>query len=107
MGIINRTYSVTYFNDNEQHSSLKYLHVECQCLSTNSWACLLDEAVIASALPWMMAIEICLKKKDIWWGSLVALKMRQPMSVKREHAAEPMIPDVSTATGTNSKSATS
>ena len=33
--------------------------------------------------------------------------MRQPISVKREHPAKPMIPDVSTATGTNSKSATS
>ena len=30
--------------------------------------------------------------------------MRRPISVKREHPAEPMIPDVSTATGTNSKS---
>ena len=33
--------------------------------------------------------------------------MRRPISVKMEHPAEPMIPDVSTATGTNSKSATS
>ena len=33
--------------------------------------------------------------------------MRRPISAKREHPAEPMIPDVSTATGTNSKSATS
>ena len=33
--------------------------------------------------------------------------MLRPISVKREHPAEPMIPDVSTATGTNSKSATS
>ena len=33
--------------------------------------------------------------------------MRRPVSVKREHSAEPMIPDVSTAKGTNSKSATS
>ena len=31
--------------------------------------------------------------------------MRRPISVKREHPAEPMIPDVSTTTGTNSKSA--
>ena len=33
--------------------------------------------------------------------------MWRPISVKREHPADPMIPDVSTATGTNSKSATS
>ena len=39
-------------------------------------------------------------------GSLVALEMRRPISVKREHSAEPKIPDVSTATGTNWKSAT-
>ena len=37
----------------------------------------------------------------------MALEMRRPISVKREHPAEPMILDVSTATGTNSKSATS
>ena len=37
----------------------------------------------------------------------MALEMRRPISVKREHPAEPMIPDVSTATGTNSKSASS
>ena len=30
--------------------------------------------------------------------SLVALEMRRPISVKREHPAELMIPDVSTAT---------
>ena len=35
------------------------------------------------------------------------LKMWRPISVKREHPADQMIPDVSTATGTNSKSATS
>ena len=28
-----------------------YLHFECQCLSTNSWAYFCYEAVIASALP--------------------------------------------------------
>ena len=33
--------------------------------------------------------------------------MRWSMSVRREHLAELMIPDVTTATGTNSKSATS
>ena len=33
--------------------------------------------------------------------------MRRPISVKREHPADPMIPDVSIATGTNLKSATS
>ena len=33
--------------------------------------------------------------------------MRRPISVRREHPAEPMILDISTATGTNSKSATS
>ena len=33
--------------------------------------------------------------------------MRRPISVKREHPAESMIPNVSTATGTNSKSASS
>ena len=32
-----------------------HLHFECQCLSTNFWAYLLDEAVIASFLPRMMA----------------------------------------------------
>ena len=49
-----------YFDDNDkQHSSLKYLHLEYQCLSTSSGAYLLDEAVIASALPRMMATNIC------------------------------------------------
>ena len=33
--------------------------------------------------------------------------MRRPISVKKVHPTEPMIPDISTATGTNSKSATS
>ena len=33
--------------------------------------------------------------------------MQQPTSVRREHLVEPMIPDVSMATGRNSKSATS
>ena len=33
--------------------------------------------------------------------------MWRPISVKRGHPAEPMIPDVSTATGTNTKAATS
>ena len=33
--------------------------------------------------------------------------MRWPISVRREHPAEPMIPDVSRAIGTNWKSATS
>ena len=33
--------------------------------------------------------------------------MRWPISAKRVHPADPMIPDVSTATGANSKSATS
>ena len=32
--------------------------------------------------------------------------MQRQISVKREHPADPMIPDVSTATGTNSMSAT-
>ena len=36
-----------------------HLHFECQCLSTNSWTYFLDEAVIARALPRMMAAEIC------------------------------------------------
>ena len=36
-----------------------YLHFDCQCLSTNSWTYFLDEAVIARALPRMMATEIC------------------------------------------------
>ena len=35
-----------------------HLHFECQYLSTNSWAYFLDEAVIANALPQMMATEI-------------------------------------------------
>ena len=83
------------------------LHLECQCLSTNSWAYFLDEAVIARALPRLMATEICQKMQDIWRGSVVALEMRGPISVKREHPAGPMILDASAATGTNSKSATS
>ena len=33
--------------------------------------------------------------------------MQRTISFRREHPAEPIIPDVSTATGTNSKSATS
>ena len=33
--------------------------------------------------------------------------MRRPISAKGKHPADPMIPDVSSATGTNSKSATS
>ena len=37
----------------------KYLHFEFQCLSTNSWAYLLYEAVIANALPRVIATEIC------------------------------------------------
>ena len=36
-----------------------HLHFECQCLSTNSWTYFLDEAVIARALPRMMATKIC------------------------------------------------
>ena len=36
----------------------------------------------------------------------MALEIRRPISVKGEYPAEPMIPDVSTATGTNSKYAT-
>ena len=36
-----------------------HLHFECQCLSTHSWTYFLDEAVIARALPRMMATEIC------------------------------------------------
>ena len=36
-----------------------HLHFDCQCLSTNSWTYFLDEAVIARALPRMMATEIC------------------------------------------------
>ena len=36
-----------------------HLHLECHFLSTNSRAYLLDEAVIASALPRMMATGIC------------------------------------------------
>ena len=36
-----------------------HLHVDCQCLSTNYWTYFLDEAVIARALPRMMATEIC------------------------------------------------
>ena len=36
-----------------------HLHFEYQCLSTNSWTYFLDEAVIARALPRMMATEIC------------------------------------------------
>ena len=35
------------------------LHFECQCLSANLWTYLLDAAVMASALPRMMATEIC------------------------------------------------
>ena len=84
-----------------------YFHFECQCLSINSWAHLLDETVISSALPRMMATEICRKMYDIRLASLVALEMQRPMSVRREHPADPMIPDVLTATGTISKSATS
>ena len=36
-----------------------HLHFDCQCLPTNSWTYFLDEAVIARALPRMMATEIC------------------------------------------------
>ena len=32
-----------------------HLHFDCQCLSTNSWTYFIDEAVIARALPRMMA----------------------------------------------------
>ena len=53
-----------------------HLHVECQCLSTNSCACLLyflDEAVIDSALPRMMATETderCKTSGGVhWWPS--------------------------------------
>ena len=35
----------------------------------------------------------------------MALKIRLPILVRREHTAEPMISDVSTATGTNTTSA--
>ena len=37
----------------------------------------------------------------------MALEIRRPISYKEDHLTKPMIPDVSTATGTNSKSATS
>ena len=37
----------------------------------------------------------------------MTLEMRQPISDNREHQTDPMIPDVSTATGTNSMSAKS
>ena len=37
----------------------------------------------------------------------MTLEMRRPISVRREHPEEPMIPDDSTATGTNSMFVTS
>ena len=54
------TYIAIFFcNDNDkQHSSFKYSHLECQYLSTDSMVYMPDEAVIVSALPRMMATEI-------------------------------------------------
>ena len=66
-------------------------------------AYLLIEYVIASVLVRIMVTEMSLMTVDVWRGSLMALKMRRPISVRREHPAKPMIPDVSTATGANSK----
>ena len=77
------------------------------CSSVYFWAFLLNEDDIRGAFPRMMVTDICWKMQDVRRGSLVALEMRRPISVKLEHPADPMIPDVSTATGTNSKSATS
>ena len=36
----------------------------------------------------------------------MALEMRPPISVKKEYPGDPMIPDISTANGSSSKSAT-
>ena len=55
----------------------------------------------------MIATEICRKTYDVCRGSLVALEMPLPTSARMKQPAEPMISDVSTATETKSKCATS
>ena len=71
------------------------------------WVYLFNVDDIDDALPRMMALKLCKKLQEIWWGSLVALKMRRSISFKREHPADPTIPDVLKVIGTNSKFATS
>ena len=56
---VTRSKLISCKDNHRQHSSFKYLHFEWQYLSTNSWAYLRDEAVIASARSRMMANEIC------------------------------------------------
>ena len=51
--------SLNYQISAQLQNKAMHLHFECQCLSANSWTHPLDEAVIASALPRMMATEIC------------------------------------------------
>ena len=67
----------------------------------------LIEYVIASAFVRIMVTGMSLMTVDVWRVSLVALETRRPISVRREHPAKPMIPDVSTATGAYSMFATS